>query len=416
MDFTWQEAESLAVEHMRALGFSDSQHTIGGADGGVDAISANHRVAAQVKNYAAPVGRPDVQRLAGAAHDYAERLFYARSGYSQAAREYANAVRIALFTYDTNGKVTPISTRADELDEKHKSRTRSNRVMSQHAELQRAQHLRENTSPSNWDYERFTEYPIAARRHRSIVEMWPEFDAQLRARGDDAVRGEAEQSITQAMALFHEQVAAELVIPRVWSNELTRLERYRATIFKLEVRLARALPNIDVRGLLDLAAFDRTSKSEMASGRPNRPVTPLPTQADWDSLWWKRATTLVRVEALRTTLAELDRRGRFKPQWTVRSPRFTGALGEIPPLLERRSYWVGPDHFSVRSGDIAVGAERTAELEAQIGDGLRSMPKQRDRIDVVPIVNAHGDAWALNNGDRDDIRPLLDAGFSSQPL
>jgi hypothetical protein len=74
----WQAAEIAAVEHMRSLGFIDAQTTAPGADGGIDAQSSD--AAAQVKFYANPVGRPDVQRLHGASYAYRLALFYSTGG------------------------------------------------------------------------------------------------------------------------------------------------------------------------------------------------------------------------------------------------------------------------------------------------------------------------------------------------
>ncbi|MCR2791703.1 restriction endonuclease [Microbacterium sp. zg.Y625] len=417
MTYTWQQAESLAVEHMHALGFSDAKTTVGGADGGIDAISETYRVAAQVKNYVTAVGRPDIQRLAGAAHGYAEHLFYALSGYSQAARDYADERGIALFSFDETGAVSPESRRASELNEKHKSNSRAERVMAKHTELQRAQHLRENESPSIWDHERHTEYPVAVRRHLSVIEMWPEFEARLRALGDGAQLDEFEQLLAGAFRLFDEQEAAERVIPRHWDIELARLEAYRALVFQIESRLTFALRSeVDVRGLLDLAEFDGASRSEIASGSPNRPVAPLATQDDWDHLWRRRATVMVRLGALRYAMAELDKKGRFKPHWTVRSPRFNQELSEIAPLLERQSFWVGPDHFNVRYADTTAAANRTIELETSLTGVWQNMPKPKDRLDIVSLVNAQSEEWMLDNAPREEVRALRAAGFIPAPL
>ena len=92
---TWQDAEHLAAEHMRSIGFVDARTTRAGADGGID-VSASDAVA-QVKFHAMPVGAPDVQRLRGAAHDVENVLFYSAAGYTPAAVAYADRARVALF-------------------------------------------------------------------------------------------------------------------------------------------------------------------------------------------------------------------------------------------------------------------------------------------------------------------------------
>ncbi|MGF0118815.1 restriction endonuclease [Promicromonospora sp. Marseille-Q5078] len=100
----WRDAEELARWHMReVLGFRDAELTPPGADGGIDVVSAH--ALAQVKHYAAPVGSPEVQQHAGAAHRAKLALFYALTGYTAAALEYANTAGLSLFTYDIYGDV-----------------------------------------------------------------------------------------------------------------------------------------------------------------------------------------------------------------------------------------------------------------------------------------------------------------------
>lgn len=63
----WHDAEELARWHMReVLGFADTELTPRGADGGIDVVSSH--ALAQVKHYTTPVGSPEVQQHAGAAH------------------------------------------------------------------------------------------------------------------------------------------------------------------------------------------------------------------------------------------------------------------------------------------------------------------------------------------------------------
>lgn len=103
----WQAAESAAVDHMKTLGFIDAQATGPGTDGGIDAQSSD--AAAQVKFYANPVGRPDIQRLRGAAHEYRLSLFYSTGGYTKEAVAYANGAGVALFLMDPYGHCGPTS-------------------------------------------------------------------------------------------------------------------------------------------------------------------------------------------------------------------------------------------------------------------------------------------------------------------
>ncbi len=98
---------------MKSIGFVDAHRTSAGADGGLDALSS--QTAAQVKFYANPVGRPDIQRLRGAAHDYRLPLFYATGGYTREATEFADQTGVALFHMDPYGRCTPTSSYAAAL-------------------------------------------------------------------------------------------------------------------------------------------------------------------------------------------------------------------------------------------------------------------------------------------------------------
>lgn len=109
----WQSAELAAVEHMKSLGFIDAQKTQSGADGGIDVESS--LAAAQVKFYASPVGRPDIQRLRGAAHDYRISVFYSTGGYTKEAVQYADGAGVALFLMDPYGSAEPHSEFAEKL-------------------------------------------------------------------------------------------------------------------------------------------------------------------------------------------------------------------------------------------------------------------------------------------------------------
>lgn len=106
----WQAAEAAAVDHMKTLGFIDAHPTAPGPDGGIDALASG--AAAQVKFYASPVGRPDIQRLRGAAREYRIALFYSTGGYSKEAVAYANDAQVALFLMDPYGRCEPQSSYA----------------------------------------------------------------------------------------------------------------------------------------------------------------------------------------------------------------------------------------------------------------------------------------------------------------
>ncbi len=109
---TWREAEYLAAEHMRLLGFDDADVTQLGADGGIDVRS--DAAVAQVKHYAAPVGSPAVQQLRGATPTGSRSLFYSLTGYTAAARAAATAAGVALFGYTVDGNIHPVNELAAE--------------------------------------------------------------------------------------------------------------------------------------------------------------------------------------------------------------------------------------------------------------------------------------------------------------
>lgn len=106
---SWQDAEVNAAAWMRSWGYMDAELTTSGADGGIDVRSS--RALAQVKYLAAAVGRPDLQRLIGAAATVpgVQLMFFTGSDYSATAVEFAGMVNMALFRYGLDGAVTPVN-------------------------------------------------------------------------------------------------------------------------------------------------------------------------------------------------------------------------------------------------------------------------------------------------------------------
>ncbi|MDN3025680.1 restriction endonuclease [Streptomyces sp. S.PB5] len=109
---TWRDAEFLAVHHMQQIGYSDARDTGGGSDGGIDAKATG--AVAQVKMKSRPVGRPDVQRLVGAAGrgEPQDLLFYSLQGYTSQALEYANSQGVMLFQFDETGAIWAVNSAA----------------------------------------------------------------------------------------------------------------------------------------------------------------------------------------------------------------------------------------------------------------------------------------------------------------
>ncbi|MDQ0426028.1 restriction endonuclease [Cellulomonas iranensis] len=109
----WRQAETAAAEHMRALGFHDAAVSPDGVDAGFDVEA--RRAVAQVKYWAHPVGRPQVQNLVGANQHDAVMLFYARSGFTTAAARFADQVGVALFVIELPDRVEPANDTAWDL-------------------------------------------------------------------------------------------------------------------------------------------------------------------------------------------------------------------------------------------------------------------------------------------------------------
>lgn len=101
---SWEDAEQLAADHMRHLGYQDVVVTPSRKDGGIDVISQG--AAAQVKFHATPSGAPDIQALIGAVLDFPSKLFYATE-YTADAKAVAEARGVALFKMEPFGGVSP---------------------------------------------------------------------------------------------------------------------------------------------------------------------------------------------------------------------------------------------------------------------------------------------------------------------
>jgi hypothetical protein len=108
------DAEQVAAEWMRHLGFDDARCTGAGADGGVDVRSRG--ALAQVKAQLTPVGRPELQALYGVARSEGRApLFFSLMSYTAAALAWADEVGMALFRFDHAGLVEPVNAAAETL-------------------------------------------------------------------------------------------------------------------------------------------------------------------------------------------------------------------------------------------------------------------------------------------------------------
>lgn len=118
----WRDAEELAAWHMvHEFALDEVRLTAAGVDGGVDVEGRG--TVAQVKHLAVPVGAPDVQRVHGAALGRVA-LFYALGGYTQQAREYADAAHIALYSFSIYGDVEAENSHAQRLVDQRPARAR----------------------------------------------------------------------------------------------------------------------------------------------------------------------------------------------------------------------------------------------------------------------------------------------------
>jgi hypothetical protein len=96
---TDRQAEFLARDWMLFLGDSGCQVSQATRDGGADVVS-KHFVA-EVKHHAVPVSPAVVRQIFGVATAQGKTaLFFSLSGYSSAAVEFGEQVRMALFVYD----------------------------------------------------------------------------------------------------------------------------------------------------------------------------------------------------------------------------------------------------------------------------------------------------------------------------
>ena len=109
------DAELAAAEFMRWLGFPDAQASPVGPDGGIDVSSK--RAVGQVKDYGKPIGRPELQQHLGVAVGEGGKLpiFFARSGYTNQALEWANERYMPLYEFDLAGSWAPSNTAGELL-------------------------------------------------------------------------------------------------------------------------------------------------------------------------------------------------------------------------------------------------------------------------------------------------------------
>ena len=108
-------AEDAAADWMRRHGFRDATVMNGGVDTGVHVIAS--RAVAQVRTSLTPVGPEDLSRLVRDSRGMpgCHRILFSLSGYSEAARNYAEEHGIALLVVGRNGSVVPANAWGENL-------------------------------------------------------------------------------------------------------------------------------------------------------------------------------------------------------------------------------------------------------------------------------------------------------------
>lgn len=102
----WTDAEALAHEYCKWLGYERANLTGEGSDGGVD-IEGLH-IVAQVKMHNRPTGRPELQQLYGVAASLRKRALFFAMAYSADAGDWADKVGVRLYQFQRDGTVQPI--------------------------------------------------------------------------------------------------------------------------------------------------------------------------------------------------------------------------------------------------------------------------------------------------------------------
>jgi len=113
---TSREAEELACNWMKCLGFGDAEVTPMGRDEGIDIVSSS--AVAQVKAFTDNnVGAPMLQQFVGASYTLRKhhKVYFAWGDYSQSAISYAEKTGLALFTLVQNKNIKPITSKAKTL-------------------------------------------------------------------------------------------------------------------------------------------------------------------------------------------------------------------------------------------------------------------------------------------------------------
>lgn len=103
-----REAESVARDWLRYVGYPDAELTSLGSDGGVD-VEGRHAIG-QVKAEMKRCGRPVVQQTFGVAQSKGKDPYvFALAGFTQPAIEWADDNGVALFEFNHAGEVEAVN-------------------------------------------------------------------------------------------------------------------------------------------------------------------------------------------------------------------------------------------------------------------------------------------------------------------
>ena len=131
-------AEEAAADWMRRCGFRDATVMTGGVDTGVHVIAS--RAVAQVRTSLTPVGAEDLSRLVRDSRGMPgrHRILFSLSGYSEAARNYAEEHGIALLVVGRDGSVVPANAWGENLSDSRTGGGPGPRVSSRTAVLRKS--------------------------------------------------------------------------------------------------------------------------------------------------------------------------------------------------------------------------------------------------------------------------------------
>lgn len=110
---SWKDAEKLARDYMRTIGFTDARLTPPGPDGGIDVVSID--AVAQVKWHVAQIGSPELQALFGIAALQGKAALFFAQRYSAEALKWGTKSKMALFRFKTSGDIEAVSSEAKRL-------------------------------------------------------------------------------------------------------------------------------------------------------------------------------------------------------------------------------------------------------------------------------------------------------------